>query len=81
VRVEVRNDADQPLTGWEVRWTLPDGEDIGGLWQGKLTRDGDDVIVRNEDYNVTVPAGQSVAFGFNGSGDDPKVPQVSCQEP
>jgi serine/threonine protein kinase len=81
VRVVVRNDGDRALTGWEVRWTLPDGEDIAGLWQGKLSRDGNDVIVTNEDYNVTVPAGESVEFGFNGSGDDPQVPPVSCREP
>ncbi|MFI7672822.1 protein kinase [Actinophytocola sp. NPDC049390] len=81
VRVVVRNDGDRPLTGWEVRWTLPDGEDIAGLWQGRLARDGGDVIVTNEDYNVTIPAGESTAFGFNGSGDDPRVPRVSCREP
>jgi serine/threonine protein kinase len=81
VRVVVRNDGDRTLTGWQVRWTLPDGEDIDGLWAGKLARDGDDVTVTNEDWNVTVPAGGSTEFGFNGSGDDPRVPPVSCQEP
>ncbi|GAB1513363.1 protein kinase domain-containing protein [Actinophytocola sp. KF-1] len=81
VRVVVRNDGDRALTGWEVRWTLPDGEDIAGLWQGRLSRDGNDVIVTNESYNVTVPAGESTEFGFNGSGDDPRVPPVSCREP
>ena len=81
VRVVVRNDGDRDLTGWEVRWTLPDGEDIDGLWQGKLARDGDDVVVSNESYNVTVPAGGSTEFGFNGSGSDPQVPPVSCREP
>ncbi len=81
VRVVVRNDGDRALTGWEVRWTLPDDEDIAGLWQGKLSRDGKTVIVTNEDYNGTVPAGESTEFGFNGSGDDPRVPPVSCREP
>jgi serine/threonine protein kinase len=81
VRVVVRNDGEQSLTGWQVRWTLPDGEDIDGLWAGKLARDGDDVTVTNETWNVTVPAGGSTEFGFNGTGDDPRVPPVSCQEP
>jgi cellulase/cellobiase CelA1 len=81
VRVVVRNDGERTLTGWQVRWTLPDGEDIGGLWAGRLARDGDDVTVTNESWNVTVPAGGSTEFGFNGSGDDPRVPPVSCQEP
>ena len=81
VRVVVRNDGERTLTGWQVRWTLPDGEGIDGLWAGKLARDGDDVTVTNESWNVTVPAGGSTEFGFNGSGDDPQVPPVSCQEP
>lgn len=81
VRVVVRNDGERTLTGWEVRWTLPDGEDIAGLWAGKLDRDGDDVTVSNESWNVTVPAGGETEFGFNGSGDDPQVPPVNCREP
>jgi serine/threonine protein kinase len=81
VRVVVRNDGEQTLTGWQVRWTLPDGEDIDSVWAGKLARDGDDVTVTNETWNVTVPAGGSTEFGFNGTGDDPRVPPVSCQEP
>ena len=81
VRVVVRNDGERTLTGWQVRWTLPDGEDIEGLWAGRLARDGDDVTVTNEEWNVTVPAGGSTEFGFNGTGDDPQVPPVSCQEP
>ncbi|MGB3439676.1 MAG: protein kinase [Actinophytocola sp.] len=80
VRVVVRNDGEGTLTGWEVRWTLPDGEDINDLWAGKLDRDGADVTVTNEDWNVTVPAGGQTEFGFNGSGSDPQVPRVSCRE-
>ncbi|MFC4852241.1 serine/threonine-protein kinase [Actinophytocola glycyrrhizae] len=81
VRVVVRNDGERTLTGWEVRWPLPDGEDIDELWAGRLVRDGGDVVVANEEWNVTVPAGGSTEFGFNGSGDDPQVPPVSCREP
>jgi serine/threonine protein kinase len=81
VRVVVRNDGAETLTGWQVRWTLPDGEDIAGLWAGKLARDGTAVTVTNESWNVTVPAGGSTEFGFNGAGDDPQVPPVSCREP
>jgi serine/threonine protein kinase len=81
VLVTVRNDGDRPLEGWQVRWTLPAGHRIDGLWQGRLSRSGDDVTVRSENYNATVPAAGQTTFGFNATAqaDDRPTPQITCQ--
>ncbi|TDV47876.1 protein kinase domain-containing protein [Actinophytocola oryzae] len=81
-RVTIRNDGDRALDGWTVRWTLPSGHDIDGLWAGALTRDGTDVTVRNLDWNVTIQAGAETTFGFTAraNGDDRPRPEVSCAQ-
>jgi serine/threonine protein kinase len=83
VSVTVRNDSDRDLNGWQVQWQLPTGHQIDGLWQGDLTRDGDEVTVRNLNYNVTIPAGSKTTFGFNATtqGEDRPIPKITCQHP
>jgi serine/threonine protein kinase len=82
VQVTVRNGGDRTLTGWTVRWALPDGQEVRELWNGTFTQNDADVTVTNADWNVTVPAGGEATFGFNvnASGDDRSVPQVTCQQ-
>jgi serine/threonine protein kinase len=82
VKVTVRNDGDRTLSGWAVSWTMPAGHKIDGLWAGDLRSDGSAVTVRNLDWNVNIPAGGQIDFGFNASaqGDDRPEPKVSCQQ-
>jgi serine/threonine protein kinase len=81
VRVVVRNGGDLPLTGWVVRWRLPDGHDVVNLWAGTVTRDGADLTVANAGWNATVPAGGSTEFGFTAGAPDPDrpVPALTCR--
>jgi serine/threonine protein kinase len=83
VKVTVRNDGDGTLDGWTVRWRVPEGHRIDGLWEGALTRDGADVTVANADWNATIPAGGEATFGFNSSAqdDDRPEPAVTCELP
>jgi serine/threonine protein kinase len=83
VKVTIRNDGDQPLNGWQAQWKLPTGHQIDGLWQGDLTRDGTEVTVRNLNYNVTIPVGGEITFGFNATTNDDThpVPEITCQHP
>jgi serine/threonine protein kinase len=78
--VTIRNEGDQTLNGWTVRWRVPTGHDIAGLWNGDLTRDGTEATVRNLNYNVTIPAGGETTFGFTATGDGTtrQVPDVTC---
>jgi serine/threonine protein kinase len=78
-QVTVHNDGDRTLNGWSVRWRVPAGHNIDGLWNGALTRDGTEATVRNLDYNVTIPAGGETTFGFTASGNgDSPLPDVIC---
>lgn len=82
VQVTVRNDRTDDLSGWSVRWTLPDGHHITGLWNGTYTVDGSTVTVDNAGWNATLDAGASTTFGFialtgNGTGAD--RPQLTCR--
>jgi tRNA A-37 threonylcarbamoyl transferase component Bud32 len=81
-KVTVRNTGDEPLTGWQLTWTMPDGHEIRDLWNGELTTDGTAVTVTNAEYNVTIAPGAAVEVGLNVGSDDTErpVPEVACQE-
>ncbi|GAA4951912.1 hypothetical protein GCM10023238_17850 [Streptomyces heliomycini] len=48
-----------------LNWSFANGQKISQLWNGSPTQSGGAVTVRNTDWNGTVAAGSSVAFGFN----------------
>jgi serine/threonine protein kinase len=82
VQVTVRNDHGAGLRGWSVRWSLPDGHHIAGLWNGTFTVEGTTVTVDNADWNAKLDAGGSTTFGFNavtGNGDATARPQLTCR--
>jgi hypothetical protein len=81
VQVTVRNDRAGDLSGWRVRWTLPAGHRITGLWNGTFTVAGTAVTVENAAWNAKLDAGGSTTFGFiavTGNGDAARRPEVSC---
>jgi len=82
VQVTVRNDGNRDLSGWSVRWAMPDGQQIRELWNGTFKQDNTDVTVNGADWNVTVAAGAETTFGFNvnATNDDRSVPSVTCQQ-
>ena len=77
----VRNDGDEPVTGWTVRWTLPEGHGIRNLWNGVQNQDGSQVTVRNAEWNGTVEPGKATTFGMNvnATDDERTEPDVSCE--
>jgi hypothetical protein len=62
--VTVRNDSPEQLTGWTVRWTMPDGHRLNNLWNGVPSVKGGTVTVTNAGWNVTIPAGGTTTFGL-----------------
>lgn len=74
------NASGAPLGGWQVTWSLPDGQTITNLWNGALTRQGTSVTVANLSYNATMSANGSTTFGFLGglSGTSAAQPAVHC---
>ncbi len=65
--VTIRNPGTEPINGWNLTWTFPDGQRITQLWNGVPSQTGAAVSVRNVDWNRVVSVGGSVQFGFNGS--------------
>ncbi len=64
--------------GWQVTWSLPNGQRINQVWNGVLTQQGGSVTVANESYNAAVAADGTTGFGFLGGGTSgqPDVPPV-----
>ena len=82
VEVTVRNDRTDDLTGWSVRWSLPGGHHITGLWNGTFTVEGDTVTVDNAAWNAKLDAGGSTTFGFialTGTGNALSRPELTCR--
>lgn len=73
---EVTVTAGSAATSWNVSWQLS-GESVDQVWNGTATVQGDRVVVRNADWNGTLPAGGTTTFGFTGSG-TPPTPSLTC---
>ncbi|MFC4036292.1 glycoside hydrolase family 11 protein [Streptomyces polygonati] len=77
--VTVKNNGSAAINGWTVKLTFPGNQTVTNLWSGSYTQSGNTATVNNADYNGTLGAGASTAFGFNAnySGSN-GAPTVSC---
>lgn len=82
VEVVVRNTGREPLNGWQVSWTLPNGHRIDDLWNGARSVDGTAVTVTNLGYTGTVAVGATTSFGFVAGvdGEAGRNPVLGCTE-
>ncbi|MFG2510872.1 cellulose binding domain-containing protein [Streptomyces sp. NPDC048584] len=62
--VKLTNTGSSAWNGWSLNWSFADGQKISQLWNASHTQSGAAVTVRNTDWNGTVAAGSSAAFGF-----------------
>ncbi|WP_282700439.1 cellulose-binding domain-containing protein [Streptomyces sp. CC219B] len=63
-QVTVTVTTERPLDTWRVAWSFPDGQKIGQMWDANFTQNGSRVTATAADYNRTVPADGTFAFGF-----------------
>ncbi|MGH3758021.1 serine/threonine-protein kinase [Actinophytocola sp.] len=83
--VTVRNDGDATITGWAVRWTMPDGHEINNVWNGvgdeEAVEGVTSVTVTNAEWNMTVPVGGSTSFGMtvDAANESRDAPPVDCE--
>ncbi|MEU5537344.1 cellulose-binding domain-containing protein [Streptomyces sp. NPDC020362] len=54
----------EALSGWQVAWTFPDGQQAGQTWDATVQQDGSRVTATAADYNRTVTADGTLSFGF-----------------
>ncbi|WP_410611516.1 protein kinase domain-containing protein [Amycolatopsis sp. lyj-109] len=82
VQVTVRNDRTADLSGWSVRWQLPAGHRISGLWNGTFSVDGSTVTVENAAWNAKLDADKTTTFGLialTQNGSDDARPALTCR--
>jgi hypothetical protein len=78
--VTVRNDGTEKITGWTLRWTVPDGHEINDVWAGEESLDGRTITVTSEDWNALIDPGAAVpvGMGFNATNENREEPAVEC---
>ncbi|MGO4428625.1 cellulose binding domain-containing protein, partial [Streptomyces sp. MCAF7] len=69
--VTVTNSGATPISSWMVDWTLPSGQRVDSVWNGKLTATASSASVTNADWNGSLAAGASTTFGYAASGGSP----------
>ncbi|WP_269859301.1 glycoside hydrolase family 18 protein [Streptomyces sp. RPT161] len=70
----ITNSSNQALSGWTLKFDLPDGARISSLWNGKYTANGSTITVTGEDWDSSIPAGKSVTVGFVATGGSGAAP-------
>jgi hypothetical protein len=65
--VQINNVGTTAINGWTLTWTWAGNQQVTHGWGGVWSQTGQNVTVRNETWNATIPAGGSVTPGFNGS--------------
>jgi endo-1,4-beta-xylanase len=71
--VEVRVTSAAALSGWTVTWTLPSGT-VTNSWNAQVSQSGTAATATNLGYNGAVPAGGTLAFGFQTDSGNPYPP-------
>lgn len=65
MNVTVANTSPAAITGWTLTFTFPNDQKITNLWNGTFIQTGQNVTIRNIDYNATIPASGTQQVGFN----------------
>ncbi|MDL5204525.1 cellulose-binding domain-containing protein [Streptomyces sp. ALI-76-A] len=56
--------SERPLDTWQVAWSFRDGQKVAQMWDASFAQNGSRVTATAADYNKSVPADGSLAFGF-----------------
>jgi hypothetical protein len=75
--ITITNKGSTSINGWTLTFGLPPGDGIGSGWDGTWSQSGQNVTVKDANWNGAIPAGGgSVSVGFNGTdaGSPPAAP-------
>lgn len=67
--ITVTNTGTTAVQGWELAFTLPEGQTIQSSWSSVLRTDGSSVTASNLSWNERIAPGGSVEFGFQAGHD------------
>jgi endoglucanase len=78
--VTVRNTGTSTINGWTVGWLYGGNQNIYNSWGVDIDQSGANVSGTNVGYNATIPPGQSVTFGLQGTvtGTNAVPSPISC---
>jgi alpha-galactosidase len=62
--VTIRNTGTAPVSGWSLRWSFANGQQINQAWGASYTQSGAQVTATNVSWNGTISPGAAVSFGF-----------------
>jgi len=79
--VTVSNTGSSSISDWTVKWTFPNGQSIGNLWNGTLAQSGSSETVKNAPYNGSIAGNGSTSFGFVSTGSLPSSLALTCTTP
>jgi hypothetical protein len=65
--VTITNTGSQPVNGWKLAWSFPDGQLVTQMWGATVANSSTGVVATNVSYNATIAATASVDLGFLGS--------------
>ncbi|MBI9116119.1 cellulose-binding domain-containing protein, partial [Sanguibacter suaedae] len=65
--VTITNTGTTALTGWNLAFQFPAGQQITQAWSSQATQSGDQVTLTNAGWNGTLAPGASTTLGFNGT--------------
>ncbi|MFI7437918.1 cellulose binding domain-containing protein [Micromonospora haikouensis] len=67
--VTVHSTGTEPVAGWAVRLTLPEGQGMRDIWNAKIHSTIDDLVtIGNVEWNGQIAPGASTSFGLIGTG-------------
>ncbi|KAB8169867.1 glucose/sorbosone dehydrogenase-like protein [Streptomyces sp. 3MP-14] len=61
--ITLTNTGEEPVEGWELAFTLAEGQRFVSGWGGVFSATGDTVVARNDEHNATIGAGESLTLG------------------
>ncbi|MFE7270338.1 cellulose binding domain-containing protein [Streptomyces sp. NPDC057623] len=65
---------ERAVDDWRVAWSFHNGQEVGQMWDASFAQNGSRVTATAADYNRTVPADGTLAFGFLASRDGENSP-------
>jgi len=67
--ISITNTGTTAINGWTLEWTFPGNQQIGQLWGGNLTSQGQNITVTSLSWDASIPAGASMnSVGFTATG-------------
>lgn len=64
-----------PINGWTLTFTVGSTVRLSNGWSGVWSQSGDQISVRNADWNASLPTGGTVSIGFQGTFTGANLPE------